>query len=165
MTHLLRPLRVCLCLLAILLQGTLGGEARADLLRIDQAILIVGEVQRAVSLPHTLDQADFDPEGSTVVYRLAIDLPAPPEGLHAIYVSKLGLSARLLADGQPIWACGPGDLSELRCLHQPHLIQIPASLLDAGHPVIEFEVHADSRQTNGLTPVIVGPYDEVFRKH
>lgn len=165
MNQLPRAFRLYICILAILFQAALGGEARADLLRIDQAILIVGETQRAVSLPHTLGQADFNPDGSTVVYRLMIDLPAAPEGLQAIYVSKLSLSARLLSDGQPIWACGPGQLSGLRCLHKPHLVQIPAKLLRAGRHVIDIEVYADNRQTNGLSPVIVGPYEEVFRKH
>jgi PAS domain-containing protein len=165
MKHSLLYPCLLLCFLALPVHGASGHEARADLVRIDQAVLVVGEVQREVSLPHILEQSDFDPDGSTVTYRLAVELPAAAEGLQAIYVSKVSLSARLSYDGQPIWACGPGEMSELRCLHQPHLIQIPASLLGDGPHVFEFEVHADQRQTNGLAPVMVGPYDELYARH
>lgn len=161
----MRAAHLWLYLFAVILAALASGKAHADLVRIEQAALIVGESERTVSLPHILAPGDFDPDGSTVTYRLTIDMPTAPEGLQALYVSKVGLSARLLSDGQPIWACGPGDLSELRCLHQPHLIQLPERVLAAGGHVLEFEVYADQRQANGLAPVMVGPYDELYAKH
>jgi signal transduction histidine kinase len=148
-----------------LLWGALGSAVRANHLAIERAVLIAGGVEREVSLPHTLDVSDFDPDGSTVIYRLTFDLPVDADGLQGLYIPKLSLSGRLLHNGQPIWACGAGELPQLRCLHRPHLIQLPAGFLVAGRNVLDFEIYADSRQMNGLSQVIIGPYAEVFYDH
>lgn len=157
--------RSLLSILVSLVLWTLPSTAYSDSVRIDHAVLSVGEDQRLVNLPHTLDQADFDPDGSTVTYRLTVEMPEAPAELQAIYLSKVSLAARILSDGQPIWACGFAEWPELRCLHRPHLVQIPVGILSVGHNVFELEVYADSRQTNGVGAVVVGPYIEVFWEH
>jgi signal transduction histidine kinase len=92
-------------------------------------------------------------------------MPTDADGLQAIYISKLSLSGRLIRNGQPIWACGATELPQLRCLHRPHLIQLPSGFLSPGRNVLDIEIYADSRQMNGLSPVIIGPYAEVFYDH
>jgi signal transduction histidine kinase len=146
----------------VLLWAVLGSTARADLLTIERAVLISGGIEREVSLPHTLGPLDFDPDGSIVTYRLTFDMPSAKDGLQGIYIPKLSLSGRMMHKGQPVWACGAAELSQLRCLHRPHLIQLPAGFLDPGRNVLELEIYADSRQMNGLSPVIVGPYAELL---
>ena len=158
-------MRAFLGIVLILFWGTLCSSARAELTVIDQASLIVGGLEQEVSLPHRLDKSAFGPQGSTVTYRIFLDAPPDPEALMAIYISKVGLSARLFSNGQLVWTCAPGNLAERRCLHQPHLIPVPAAYLTEGQNEFEFEVYADKRQANGLAPVIFGPFDEVFAEH
>lgn len=160
-----RTLTLLVGLNLALVWGTLGSAVWADHLAIERAVLIAGGVEREVSLPHTLGPLDFDPDGSIVIYRLTFDMPADADGLQGIYIPKLSLSGRLIHNGQPFWACGAAELRELRCLHRPHLIQFPADFLDAGSNVLDIEIYADSRQMNGLSPVIIGPYAEVFYDH
>jgi signal transduction histidine kinase len=149
----------------VVLWAVLGSTARADHVKIERAVLIAGGIEREVSLPHTLGPLDFDPDGSIVTYRLTFDMPSAKDGLQAIYIPKLSLSGRLIHNEQPVWACGAAELSQLRCLHRPHLIQLPAGFLDAGPNVLDFEIYADSRQISGLSPVIVGPYSELLFDH
>jgi len=160
-----RLLQVLLGIVIVPLLGMMCSIAQADSVRIEQAMLIAGGVERKVSLPHHLKPSDFDRNGSTITYRLTFDMPAASDGLQAIYIAKLSLSGRLIHNGQPFWACGAAELPELRCLHRPHLIQLPARFLDPGLNVLEFEIFADGQQMNGLSPVIVGPYVELFNKH
>jgi signal transduction histidine kinase len=149
----------------VLLWGALGSGVRADHVTIDRAVLISDGVEREVSLPHTLDPSDFDPDGSIVTYRLTFDMAADGDGLQGIYISKLSLSGRLMHNGQLVWACGAAELSQLRCLHRPHLIKLPASFLNPRRNVLDFEIYADSRQMNGLSSVIIGPYEALFYDH
>lgn len=143
----------------ILLLATFIGEAKADVLKIENAILLAQGTERSVTLPNRLSPNDFDPDGSIVTYRITFSLPTTPEGLQAIYVSKLSLSGRLVRAGKIVWSCGNNKLSELRCLHRPHLIQLPEGFLHAGRNVLDFEIYADQRQMNGLTPVYVGDFN------
>lgn len=151
-------MRAVLVILFVLVWAVSTGAARADVLRIDTAQLILDEGSRMVALPHTLRQPDFDPAGSVVTFRLTFELPAAPEGLYAIYIPKLSLSARLFNGGHFVWACGDEDLVNLRCLHRPQMIVLPEGVLQAGTNVFDLEVYADGRQMNGLTEVYVGDY-------
>lgn len=160
-----RLLHLTLGIIVVLLWGAQGNTARADHLTIERAVLIAGGIEREVSLPHTIGPSDFEPDGSIITYRLTFDMPADAEGAQAIYISKFSLSGRLIRNGQHVWACGAAELSQLRCLHRPHLIQLPAGFLDPGRNVLELEIYADSRQMNGLSSVIVGPYAEVLYDH
>lgn len=149
----------CLILLAA------GSPARAETVRIDQAVLVTAAGERGVDLPHRLAAGDFAPDGSTVTYRLSFAIPPGAAGLQAIYLSKVSLSARVLVNGAEVWVCGTGDLAQSRCLHQPHLIPLPAALLSPGENRLELEVFADGRQMNGLSPVLVGPYADLHADH
>ena len=165
MQKIKQPLHAFLGIVLVVLLGTFGCVARSDVLRVEQAVLIVDGVEREVSLPHRLAKSDFDPEGSIITYRLTFDMPAASAGLQGIYISKLSLSGRLMQDGVPIWACGDEVLSELRCLHRPHLIQLPSGFLEPGRNTLAVEVFADSRQMNGLSAVMIGPYGELYHEH
>ncbi|RQW79646.1 MAG: PAS domain S-box protein, partial [Methylococcus sp.] len=79
-----------------------------------------------------------------------------------IYVPKLSLAGRLSLNGVDIGACGLGPLENLRCLHQPQLFTPPASLWHPGINILEFEIFANARQMNGLSPVRVGPADALY---
>lgn len=120
----------------------------------------------SVQLPHALTAEEFAPTGSLVRFRLDWPLAVVPDRPQAAYVSKLSLSGQMYVNGQLLAACGNGPLPELRCLHQPQLFTIPASLLQVGSNVLEFEIYATSRQMNGLSAVQVGDadalYDSVF---
>lgn len=165
MKQLVRQSRLLHFISLILLFCLLAGNARADLFRIDQAILVTDTIERQVNLPHRLSQTDLEPNGSKVIYRLSLDRLIVSDDMLAIYISKVALSARLLLNGQLVWTCAPGDLLERRCLHHPQLIEVPAGILTEGQNTLDFEVFADTRQTNGLGSIIVGSYDEVFAEH
>ena len=111
---------------------------------------------RHVNLPHKLDASDFDPQGGLVHYTLRLDLPAVPQAKLGIYVSKLSKSGRLLLNGMEVNACALGALQDIRCLNQPHLFVPPLAYWRAGTNHIEFQIHANRLQPNGLSAVLVG---------
>lgn len=155
-------MRVLLGFAVVLLLALLGTAAAAEVMRITNGTLLAAGEAHPVTLPNVLDDSTFDPDGSIVTYRLTFDLPHASKGLQGIYISKLSLSGRIKHDGRLIWSCGGNDLPELRCLHRPHLVQLPEGFLHAGRNIIDIEVFADGRQTNGLSQVLVGPYDQLL---
>lgn len=133
-----------------------AGDALFAPITLDQATLktLVGE--RSVSLPDVLEPRDFRPDGSKVHYRLQVMLTQLPDQPVGIYVPKVSLSGRLFVNGELAASCEVGDLEDLRCLHQPYLFSIPASLWRQGANTVEFEVYATDRQMNGLAPITIG---------
>ena len=123
---------------------------------IRQATLFSPAGQRVVELPNILANDDFSPNGSLVRYRLSVDLPQVGQAPIGVYVPKVSLSGRLFVNGQQAATCEVGDLEDLRCLHQPYLFTIPASLWRQGANTLEFEVYATDRQMNGLAPITIG---------
>jgi signal transduction histidine kinase len=130
--------------------------ASPTVVKIEQAELTSRAGTRLVSLPHMLSAADFEPEGSTVVYKLRIPLAEKPQTSVGIYVPKLALSGSVHVNGHFYAACERGALSELRCLHRPYLFDPPAPLWKPGDNELSFLIHASARQTNGLSSVLVG---------
>ena len=128
----------------------------------DRATLSSLAGEKPVTLPHVLASEDFPPAGGRVRYRLEVPLDNPPSGPLGIYVSKLSLAGRLSLNGIDVGACGLGALKNLRCLHQPQLFVPPASLWHAGVNSLEFEIFANDRQMNGLSPVRVGPAQALY---
>jgi len=93
-----------------------------------------------------------------LVFHLA-DKPTEPLG---VFVPKLSLSGQLVLNGALIGACDQGALEELRCLHQPQLFVPPPSLWQAGTNTLDFEIYANERQMNGLSPVQVGSAQDLY---
>lgn len=164
--------RGLLLLLVLALAAMLSGQARsAPALRLasatpdaSQAVhtltharLVSAAGVKDVVLPHTLGPEDFKPEGSLVRYHLRLDLAQRPREPLGIFVSKVSLGAQLYLNGQWAGACALGAMELLRCLHRPWLASPPPALWQAGANEVVIEVHANERQTNGLSVVRVGP--------
>lgn len=175
-THFrLNSIWVALLLLALIGVFLVNHEADADdeaksfvpYTLINQAELIGLAGRRAVSLPNMLETRDFLPKGGRVHYRLSLNLTEAPSVPLGIFVSKMSLSGALYINGQYISSCDQGRLEELRCQHKPNLFSTPPSVWQLGENTIEFEIHANARQANGLSAVKVGElealYDEAYR--
>ena len=121
-----------------------------------QATLFSAAGQKTVALPNILADNDFLPNGSLVRYRLNVDLPQVGQAPIGVYVPKVSLSGRLFVNGQLAASCEVGALEDLRCLHQPYLLTVPASLWRQGANTLDFEVYATDRQMNGLAPITIG---------
>lgn len=119
--------------------------------------------KQMVELPHILQSGDFNPNGSTVHYRLVVELHRQPDAALGVFVSKLGLSGRLSLNGAEVGSCAEGSLQDIRCLNQPNLFVPPKGAWRVGVNTLDFEVYATSRQANGLTPVLVGDALELRR--
>jgi HD-GYP domain-containing protein (c-di-GMP phosphodiesterase class II) len=112
--------------------------------------------KQPVELPHILQSGEFDPKGSIVHYRLVVELPRQPDAALGVFVSKMSLSGRLSLNGQEVGACADGRLQDVRCLNHPNLFVPPKGAWRVGANTLDFEIYANSRQANGLTPVLVG---------
>ena len=152
-------------LLAFLLVLLCSGAAHAFAYDrvIDKAELIGLAGRRAVDLPHVLETRDFLPQGSLVRYRLSVNLPEVPVTPLGIYVSKMSLSGALYINGVYISSCAQGRLEDLRCLHKPNLFSTPLSVWQRGENIVEFEIHANARQTNGLSAVRIGELEDLYQ--
>lgn len=120
---------------------------------------------RSVTLPHVLDKADFEPEGTRVSYRMTVDLPAAPTQALGIAIPKLSLSGRVLVNGHDLGGCAPGDIALSRCLYKPLWRHATASVWRAGSNELLVEVWATPMQANGLSTVILGPARAVYEDH
>lgn len=157
----------CVFLLLVTLVGPLQGAARAAATEawvIDKAELTGLAGTRVVQLPHVLEPRDFLEDGSRVRYRLKLTLTATPAQILGVLVPKISVAGTLYINGQFVQSCGVGPLEELRCLHKINLFATPLSVWQLGDNVIEFEVYADARQTNGLSRVQVGFHNELYEK-
>jgi hypothetical protein len=119
--------------------------------------------KQTVELPHILQSGDFNRSGGTVHYRLVVELPRQPDAVLGVFVSKLSLSGRLSLNGEDVASCAEGRLQDVRCLNQPNLFVPPIGLWHAGPNTLDFEIYANDRQANGLTPVLVGDAFELSR--
>ncbi len=118
---------------------------------------------QVVDLPYILQPGEFDPEGGTVRFRLLVELPRQPDTALGVFVSKLSLSGRLSLNGEEVASCAEGRLQDVRCLNQPSLFVPPKGAWRVGANTLDFEIYANSRQANGLTPVLVGDALELRR--
>lgn len=134
-------------------------------LQIRQAQLDSRAGSQPVTLPHVLQATDFVAEGSRVRYVLELALPAAPAQPLGIFIAKASLGAQLYLNGQWVGACANGPLESLRCLHRSWLLAPPPGVWRAGLNRLEVEIHANDRQTNGLSSVRVGPLDQLDREY
>lgn len=112
--------------------------------------------QQPVTLPHVLSVNDFEPQGSRVRYRLQLKLDQKPQSPLGVYIPKVSLAGSLSVNGRYAASCGIGPLEDLRCLHRPQLLVVPAEFWQTGVNTLDFDVYATSRQMNGLSQVTVG---------
>lgn len=155
---------VWVTLLALLFAATSAIATQgAQTVALRQATLTSLAGERSVVLPHVLGPTDFDARGSIVRYRMQFDLPrvADDQLPLGIYVPKMSLAGRLFLNGERIADCELGPLEALRCLHRPYMFVPPSTHWRTRENVLEFDVFATSRQMNGLSPVIVGPAQEL----
>jgi signal transduction histidine kinase len=123
---------------------------------IDKAELTGLAGPRVVSLPNVLETTDFLPKGSRVNYRLRVDMSEAPLNPVGVFVPKMSLSGALFVNGQFIANCGHGPLEALRCLHKPNFFSTSKDAWRLGENTIEFEIHANARQMNGLSAIQIG---------
>ena len=152
---------VVMFLLGLILAGCAAKPA-GDIIQIDHATLSSRAGSRPVDLPNILAADDFPPTGGRVRYRLEVLLPSLPDEPLGIYVPKLSLSGAISLNGVRFGTCGPGPLEALRCLHQPQWFVPPENLWHEGTNLIVFEIYANDRQMNGLSPVRVGPAHALY---
>ena len=158
-----RPFRYFRLLVVSLMCCSWLGMACADqaAMHVATQTLLAAELtslagKQTVALPHILQLGDFNHSGSTVHYRLVVELPNQPDKALGVFVSKLSLSGRLSLNGEEVGSCAEGRLQEVRCLNHPNLFVPPKGAWRVGVNTLDFEVYANSRQANGLTPVLVG---------
>lgn len=116
---------------------------------------------QAVRLPHVFGPAGVRPQGQLVHYRLQLQLQAPPAEALAVFMPKVSLAGRLHLNGRDVGGCALAPLAQSRCLHQPQLLLPPSDAWRVGLNQLDFEVWADARQPNGLSPVTVGPLSQL----
>lgn len=124
---------------------------------LDEAVLQSLTGKETVHLPHVLAAGQYPVHGGRVRYQLQLYLKHPPAHPLGVYISKHSLAGQLVVNGQFVATCAMGSLQNLRCLHRPWLVSVPAALWRPGLNEIEIEVTADDRQTNGLSALQVGP--------
>lgn len=142
--------------------GASGASGPGQIVTIDRAVLQTAGAPVPVDLPHVVELEGL--AGAALV-RLVLEVPltALPDRPLGIYVSKMSLSGRLFLNGRDIGSCEPGPLETLRCLHRPYLFVPPPHLWQVGVNRLEVELYATSRQMNGLSPVLVGPAERLYR--
>ena len=132
-------------------------------LRIQSATLTSPLGERPVTLPHVLSTQELDAKGSRVRYRLSVDLPQAPQQALGVYINKLSLAGALYLNGELVDQCADGDMASLRCLHRPLLFKPATQLWHAGTNTLEIEVHGNHGQVNGLSEVVVGDAQRLYR--
>lgn len=162
----LRQMLVLLALLLVLV--SLGADAlnsteiaMPGVQDVRTARLIGAAGTEQVYLPHILQQKDFKPSGSTVHYRLSVNLSKAPDRPLSVLVPKMALSGSLTVNSVIVGRCGAyrdsdARLEDLRCLHQPQLFVVPAPLWHVGANTLDITVYATDRQVNGLSAIYVG---------
>ena len=93
---MMRRFLLCLLAWASLLQAglALGHNLVPGEVILDTAVLQSSRPERVVTLPHALTPGDFDPQGSTVRFRIDLTLATLPGDL-AIYIEKTSRPGRV----------------------------------------------------------------------
>lgn len=152
-----------LALAAMLAPALAGATSPFPVQTLDRATLQAGEATQPVTLPHVLAKDAVPPEGMRVRYRLPLELAAVPDQPLGLYIERVSRSGRVFVNGHEVGSCAPGPLEDLRCIRHPIWLQAPPGLWRAGPNLIEVEVYANAMQMNGLSPLLVGPAETVYR--
>jgi signal transduction histidine kinase len=129
-----------------------------------RATLLMASGSREVTLPHQLEAGDIPPGGGRVRYRVSVAQETQPLAL-SVYIKKMSRSGRVMLNGNPVGACGPLELEQLRCQHQPQFFTTDPSQWRDGSNVIEVEIYANPQQANGLSALVIGSTESLYRDH
>jgi signal transduction histidine kinase len=130
---------------------------------LERAAFHAEDVVQSVDLPHVVPFPLIPDAGGLVSYHLVLDIQDVPSTPLGVYLAKMSLAGRFYLNGQLIASCGTGSLELLRCLHQPQFFVPPPSIWIKGVNHLVFEIYANNRQMNGLSPVFVGDADSLYR--
>jgi signal transduction histidine kinase len=110
---------------------------------------------RAVTLPHQVESADFFASGARLHYSMTLPLDEVPATRLGIYVQKMSLAGRVFLNGIEVGSCELGALEVVRCINRPYLFVPPIEYWRLGDNLIQFEIHTNSKEINGLSVVRV----------
>ncbi|CAN5616700.1 7TM diverse intracellular signaling domain-containing protein [soil metagenome] len=155
-------MRVLLHLVALLLMALpiLAGAGVTRVDRVAATVLIGGRVvdtTASLPLPHHWDKK-YPGQSGQVTY--AFDLPeVNPDAANALLIQRIGNRFEVRIDGRRVLQNGEPDAWENHG-KQPFLMTLPPSAQKRGTR-IELVVWADALSRAGLTPVLVGPEQEL----
>jgi signal transduction histidine kinase len=149
--------------IGVLLQGL---PAAAEVVVIEKAQASIAPSGRspqtgAATLPYSWDERQGAVAGqASFVLEVELADPATPS---ALYIPRMGNSFRVVLNGSEVARFGelPQD-PYADAVHQPKFFDLPLNLV-ARHNVLEITIGATSARGAGLSPVVVGPRDEVWR--
>lgn len=152
---LLRVLLVWLCFLS---------AAQAELLELRAAHVsatVDGRVeQRETSLPYHWDRLHLNQPGEAT-FEVPFSIPGKPTEPYGVYFSRLGNTAEIWLNGILLSRLGDIQASNLADhAKAPQYVLIPAQLLQKDN-LFRITLHADGGRRGGLSPVTVGPEEEV----
>lgn len=113
-----------------------------------------------VKLPYHWDRV-HPGLGGSAVFDLQFNLPEVPTHPYGLYIARLGNAYEVLLNGQTLQA--QGDLTHdggADFAKEPRLIVIPVGLLGENNN-LQVHIRADVGRRGGLTPMVVGPMEEV----
>lgn len=155
----------------LLLWGCLLPAAQAALLELRAARVSTTLEERAepreVTLPYHWDRLHRNQPGRAV-FEIPFALPAEPTGPHAVYFPQVGNTAEIWLNGMLLSRYGDPQRPRVADYAKaPQYVLIPAQLLHQDN-LFRIIIQADGGRRGGLSPVTVGPEDEVrelFNQH
>lgn len=152
---LLRVLLVWLCFLP---------AVQADLLELHAARVsttVDGRVeQRETTLPYYWDRMHHNRSGEAT-FEVPFSIPDKPTEPYGVYFSRVGNTAEIWLNGILLSRLGDTQSANMADYAKaPQYVLIPAQLLQNDN-LFRINLHADGGRRGGLSPVMVGPEDEV----
>ena len=155
----------CICCWALAWLIVASHPLRAEVLVLDQGQVAVKPSEQStvspVKLPYQWD-THYPGLGGEAYFRIPFALAAVPAELHSLYVPRLGnaygiwLNGKLLAhNGDMVRGNGP-DFAKA-----PRHVVLPPHLLGQQN-LLEVRIRADAGRRGGLSPLLLGPLDEVY---
>ncbi|MEJ8854622.1 histidine kinase [Variovorax robiniae] len=139
------------------------GSAVLELRQGSVSTTIHGQTATApLVLPYNWDHEQHAQPG-TARFELPFTLPQRPDGPWAVYMQRVGNTFELRLNGELLRV--HGDLSRgngADYAKSPRSLMVPAQLLRAGPNLLEIRLRADSGRRAGLSPVLIGPADDVL---
>jgi len=159
------------CLLLLWFWCASGGAwatPGAGLLVLDRAhaeVQVAGQAQSAeVGLPYHWDRVHRT-QGGWGKFELAFSLPDVPTDPWGAYLPRVGNAYRFWLNGNLLQEAGNPDLvnGEDHAKSSSY-VPIPAGLLRP-HNTLRIEIRADVGRRGGLSPITLGPAEQVLAKH
>lgn len=152
---LLRVLLVWLCFLP---------AVQADLLELHAARVsttVDGKVeQRETTLPYYWDRMHQNRSGEAT-FEVPFSIPDKPTEPYGVYFSRVGNTAEIWLNGILLSRLGDTQSANMADYAKaPQYVLIPAQLLQKDN-LFRVALHADGGRRGGLSPVMVGPEEEV----